>query len=257
MLNNTCKMKNYTTQTAALKATTIDTRILDTKILKINGESLEDIISQTSPKGSNNAVKISTNYGSIKNNYSVINGSFRIRLEDGRIYIEHKDSIYSDLWFPIQLIIGSNVIYPQWENAVVEWFCDLWDVNDDLSQIYGGINNDTIFTVLIVINEVQDGDEPVYTSLTGEIKHNVVYHLGEEANLNLPLPTSLIANYAAEVVFTSGATPTVVTSDSRIKWVGDDVNAGVFTPVANVRYSCSLQYDGVFVRGMTFGIPTV
>ncbi len=71
------------------------------------------------------------------------------------------------------------------------------------------------------------------------------------------MPTSLIANYAAEVVFTSGATPTTLTSDSRIKWVGDDVAAGVFTPVANVRYSCSLQYDGVFVRGMTFGIPTV
>ena len=31
-------MRNYTTKTAALKATTIDTRILDTKVLKINGE---------------------------------------------------------------------------------------------------------------------------------------------------------------------------------------------------------------------------
>jgi hypothetical protein len=34
-------MKNYTTQTASLKATTIDTRILDTKILKINGETFD------------------------------------------------------------------------------------------------------------------------------------------------------------------------------------------------------------------------
>jgi hypothetical protein len=34
-------MSNYTTQTAALKATTIDTRILDTKILKINGETFD------------------------------------------------------------------------------------------------------------------------------------------------------------------------------------------------------------------------
>ena len=31
-------MKNYTTKIAALKATTIDARILDTKVLKINGE---------------------------------------------------------------------------------------------------------------------------------------------------------------------------------------------------------------------------
>lgn len=61
-------MKNYTTQTAALKATTIDTRILDTKFLKVNGESLEDVILQTSPKGINNAVKISTTLGSVLGN---------------------------------------------------------------------------------------------------------------------------------------------------------------------------------------------
>jgi hypothetical protein len=34
-------MKNYTTQTASFKATTVDTRILDTKILKINGETFD------------------------------------------------------------------------------------------------------------------------------------------------------------------------------------------------------------------------
>ena len=34
-------MSEYTTQTAALKATTIDTRILDTKILKVNGSMFD------------------------------------------------------------------------------------------------------------------------------------------------------------------------------------------------------------------------
>ena len=249
-------MKNYTTKTAALKATTIDTRILDTKILKVNGESLEDVILQTSPKGINNAVRISTTIGSIKDK-SVDNGLFSIRLTDGTLYLEHVDSISSDMWYPVQLTIGDYSVYTKLENAVVEWYYDLWEDGDDLSKLYGGITDDTTIEVLIIIPEVQDGDEPVQTSLTGTVQHNVVYHLGEETSLNLTLPITLIANYAAEVVFTSGATPTVITSDSRIKWVGDDVNAGVFTPVANVRYSCSLQYDGVFVRGMTFGIPTV
>ena len=31
-------MSDYTTQTASLKATTIDTRIIETKVLKLNGE---------------------------------------------------------------------------------------------------------------------------------------------------------------------------------------------------------------------------
>ena len=66
-------MKNYTTQTAALKATTVDTRLLeakqiDTEKLFINGESLEDVILQTAPKGINNAVKISTTLGSVLGN---------------------------------------------------------------------------------------------------------------------------------------------------------------------------------------------
>ena len=49
-------MSNYTTRTAALKATKIDTRILDTKVLKINGEKFEQssIKSITTTIGSGN-----------------------------------------------------------------------------------------------------------------------------------------------------------------------------------------------------------
>ena len=250
-------MKNYTTQTAALKATTVDTRILDTKFLKVNGESLEDVILQTAPKGINNAVRISTTLGSVLENDVTI-GDFTVGIWGGILSISHKSGSTSN-WKPVQLFIGRFCVYGEFSYYISDTFyeCTLWENGDNLSEIYGGITNNTTIEILIIIPDVQDGDEPVQTSLTGAVHHNVVYHLGEEANLNLTLPTSLIANYAAEVVFTSGATPTVVTSDSRIKWVGDDVNGGVFTPIANTRYSCSLQYDGVFVRGMTFGIPTV
>lgn len=251
-------MSNYTTKTAALKATTIDTRLLDAKILKINGESLKDVILQTAPKGINNAVKISTTFGSIKNDSTVTSGDYQIGLVGGMLCVQRVDGISGYSWQPVQVVLNGNVVFSASEiNQQGHWEMLLWDDSDDLTKIYGGLTDDSIVEILIVIHEVQDGDEPVQTSLTGTVQHNVVYHLGEETNLNLILPISLIANYAAEVVFSSGATPTVVTSDSRIKWVGDDVNAGVFTPVANVRYSCSLQYDGVFVRGMTFGIPTV
>ena len=253
-------MKNYTTQTAALKATTVDTRLLnakriDTEKMFINGESLEDVILQTSPKGINNAVKISTTLGSVLGNEVTIGEYVIGGGTAGYLCVENHNNPKS--FTPVAVILNSKIIYVNWMTHTVGYNCNLWEGGDDLSQMYGGINDDTIIDILIVIHEQQDGDEPVQTSLTGVVQHNVVYHLGEESNLNLTLPTNLIANYAAEVVFTSGATPTTLTSDSRIKWVGDDVDAGVFTPVANVRYSCSLQYDGVFVRGMTFGIPTV
>ena len=257
VLNNTCKMKNYTTQTASLKATTIDTRILDTKFLNVNGESLEDVILQTAPKGINNAVRISTTLGSVLENEVTI-GDFIVGLLAGTLSISHKSGSAVN-WKPVQLFIGRKCVCANFSYYMSGTFYEykLWENGDNLSELYGGITDNTTIEILIIITEVQDGDEPVQTTLTGNVQHNVVYHLGEETSLNLTLPTSLVANYASEVVFTSGATPTVVTSDSRIKWVGDDVNGGVFTPVANVRYSCSLQYDGVFVRGMTFGIPTV
>ena len=108
-----------------------------------------------------------------------------------------------------------------------------------------------------IINLLQSKNYALYKEMTEKLVHNGIYHLNEMESINFALEEELDDLFSCEVVFTSGATPTVVSSDSRIKWVGDDVNAGVFTPVANVRYSCSLQYDGVFVRGMTFGIPTV
>lgn len=116
----------------------------------------------------------------------------------------------------------------------------MWDSDENLEELYGGITDDTMIEVLIVIHDEIDGNEPIKTQLVGFVEHNVIYQLDELENLDLKLPESFISNYTAEVIFTSGSTPTNLISDSRIKWVGDDVNAGVFAPIANVRYSCSL-----------------
>lgn len=145
----------------------------------------------------------------------------------------------------------------QFYKEEANWKTVLWEAEDDLTLLYGGVSDTSVIEVVIIVNGQVDGSEDVMTVLNGNVQHNIVYHLGEMSTLNLTLPTVLNENYSAEVVFTSGATPTVVTSDSRIKWVGDDIVSGVFTPIANTRYSCTLQYDGVFVRGMIFGIPTV
>ena len=162
-------------------------------------------------------------------------------------------------WEPIQLTINNiNILTEKGRNDQDKvWVFSLWESDENLEELYGGITDDTMIEVLIVINDEIDGNEPIKKQLVGFVEHNVIYQLDELENLDLKLPESFISNYTAEVIFTSGSTPTNLISDSRIKWVGDDVNAGVFAPIANVRYSCSLQYDGVFVRGVVFGIPTV
>ena len=119
----------------------------------------------------------------------------------------------------------------------------------DILEIINKISDD--------IAELKSKNYALYKEMTEKLINNGIYHLNEIESINFALEEELDDLFFCEVVFTSGTTPTVVTSDSRIKWVGDDVNAGLFTPITNTRYSCTLQYDGVFVRGMAFGIPTV
>lgn len=147
-------MKNYTTQTAALKATTVDTRILDTKFLKVNGESLEDVILQTAPKGINNAVRISTTLGSVLENDVTI-GDFTVGIWGGILSISHKSGSTSN-WKPVQLFIGRFCVYGEFSYYISDTFyeCTLWENGDNLSEIYGGITNNTTIEILIIIPDV-------------------------------------------------------------------------------------------------------
>jgi hypothetical protein len=80
MLNNTCKMKNYTTQTAALKATTVDTRLLDakqidTKKLFINGTQFDPSQIKESP---NEAIFQLIVQPNLEDNYDEFPGGWQI-----------------------------------------------------------------------------------------------------------------------------------------------------------------------------------
>ena len=132
MLNNTCKMKNYTTRTAALKATTIDTRILDTKILKVNGESLKDVILQTSPKGINNAVKISTTLGSILDK-EITTGNYVVRITRGGAgaFLQIEDNNGGFSITPVATCIHVEQIMVNWSQFYNGWECQLWEDGDD------------------------------------------------------------------------------------------------------------------------------
>lgn len=113
-------MSNYTTKTAALKATTVDTRLLDakridTKSLFINNESLETVIYNSS-RYVNNAVKISSAFSSCVNQY-VSDGEYEFTLTRDGVLIIHRmdDDIMS--WEPIQLTINNiNILTEKGRN---------------------------------------------------------------------------------------------------------------------------------------------
>ena len=128
-------MKNYTTQTAALKATTVDTRILDTKILKVNVESLEDVILQTSPKGINNAVRISTTIGSILDKQISTNG-INLKLYSSGLLnfyfdVANDGIVPSEYGYPTNIIINGHTVIATWEKWLQEWDCQLWNEGDN------------------------------------------------------------------------------------------------------------------------------
>lgn len=88
------------------------------------------------------------------------------------------------------------------------------------------------------------------STLTQELAGNTIYDCGELSALTITLPATMTADWACQVNFTSGTTPTSLTAPNTIKWKGDDLTAGVFVPVASKRYAILFFTDGVNVRGI-------
>lgn len=61
-------------------------------------------------------------------------------------------------------------------------------------------------------------------------------------------------DYTAYIVFTSGETPTETIYPDTVKWSGDDVIDGVFTPLASKRYNIGIWYDGENINAATRGV---
>lgn len=88
------------------------------------------------------------------------------------------------------------------------------------------------------------------STLTQELANNTIYDCGELTALTITLPATINADWACQVNFTSGTTPTALTAPNTIKWKGDDLTGGVFVPVASKRYAVLFFTDGVNVRGI-------
>ena len=143
-------MNNYTTRTAALKATTINSRILDTNILKINGETfdpsdkeikfIQSTIGQA--KTANSPIDLPI-YGDVITQTSV-EGEFFVgvkskdnsRYQILGIYLKHPSQNGK---FEINLDVVPRDYYC--------YIFKLWESGDTISELYGGLSDNTQITI--------------------------------------------------------------------------------------------------------------
>lgn len=87
------------------------------------------------------------------------------------------------------------------------------------------------------------------TTTSVKLDSDNIYNGAELASVTFTLPSTIPANFTAQVNFTSGATATVLTAPNTVYFEGDDCSNGVLTPVANKRYQLLIASDGVNVNG--------
>ena len=91
------------------------------------------------------------------------------------------------------------------------------------------------------------------TTASTELATNTIYNGGELSSVTLTLPATVPADFIAQVEFTSGAIATTFTAPATVIFEGNDCSNGVFTPLANKRYSVMVYSDGVNVIGLVMG----
>lgn len=91
------------------------------------------------------------------------------------------------------------------------------------------------------------------TAVTLTPANNTEYRYGELTSLSLNI-SSPADDYTAYIAFTSGATATETIYPDTLKWSGDDVIDGIFTPLPSHRYNIGLWYDGECINAVARGV---
>lgn len=129
-------MSDYTTKTASLKATNIDTRFIETKVLKINGEIFD-------PTNVGKVKKLEITWG---DGYQSDDNNGKGGYWSYEMYIN--DVYYSGgEWYPLSIYINGNEVCCEKEQYAGGWMFYVAESDDDLSQIYGGITDTTPVTI--------------------------------------------------------------------------------------------------------------
>ena len=136
-------MSDYTTKTASLKATTIDTRFIETKVLKINGEIFDTNSYKTKFVKfivNSNGELVSTE-NSDETDVVTING--------GICTITRQTT-----WTPLKIVLANTntggqeqLMLKNGSDDNLVWNFNLWEADDDLSLIYGGFDEANTFII--------------------------------------------------------------------------------------------------------------
>ena len=93
------------------------------------------------------------------------------------------------------------------------------------------------------------------TTASITLSNNTEYRFSSDMeSLTVSMPEGISEDYAAYVVFESGETATAVTYPDTLKWSGDDVIDGVFTPLPAHRYNIGIWYDGAELNAVSRGV---
>lgn len=141
-------MSDYTTKTASLKATNIDARFIETKVLKINGETFTPFDPSTIKKDV--ATKLTFTVSSVNNNTLSYEG-YQINLTNGTLTITKTNGEITT-WQPIQITINGNSLMTQFYKEEASWKTVLWEAGDDLTLLYGGVSDTSVIEVVIIVN---------------------------------------------------------------------------------------------------------
>ncbi|MGN0162679.1 MAG: hypothetical protein ACI4EA_03715 [Candidatus Ornithomonoglobus sp.] len=93
------------------------------------------------------------------------------------------------------------------------------------------------------------------TTASITLENNTEYRFSADmVSLTVALPEDMPDDYAAYIVFTSGETATEIIYPDNIRWKGDDVIDGVFTPLPSRRYNIGIWFDGAEINAVARGV---
>lgn len=123
--------------------------------------------------------------------------------------------------------------------------------------------DDRVSTNLAIDNRINEKITPTIQisgspSISITLSHNLDFRCTNSitASINISLPSTIPNYFKCSVAFqgvTSGAS---IILPSTVKYTGEDVVNGTFTPVSNKRYTMRFWYDSKFVICQIIGVGT-
>ena len=161
----------------------------------------------------------------------------------------------------VAFCLADGYLY-SWDATEQSWNILAHQYQNAQETVYSNIGSPLTSTdVQYAIDELANATMPVVTTssqvaVVTALVNNVDYRCGVVSNsIEVVLPSSSISGaFCSCVRFTTPSTiPTDYSIFPNITYVGDDTANGVFTPVANKRYTMLFDYDGDAVNCYVYG----